>query len=113
MIEFPLKIVSVQNTSSNWRAVARRRKDEFDETFVQMKFVNKVARPTFPCTVKLTRIAPRQLDSHDNLRTGFKGPVDALAAWLEIKDNDPRVTWEYAQERGAPKQYAVRVEIEP
>lgn len=111
VIEIPLKIVSVQNESSHWRAVARRRKDEKDEVFVQLKFVHKLPRPALPCVVRLTRIAPRPLDSHDNLRVGFKGPVDAIATWLDIKDADTRITWQYAQEKGKPKSYSIRIEF--
>jgi hypothetical protein len=34
-----------------------------------------------------------------------------LAEWIGVNDHDPRVTWAYGQERGKPKEYAVRVEI--
>jgi hypothetical protein len=52
------------------------------------------------------------LDS-DNLQASFKNCRDAVADRMDIDDADPRVTWRYAQEKGAPKEYAVRIEIEP
>lgn len=63
-----------------------------------------------PCTVTLTRIAPRDLDG-DNLQSSLKAIRDGVADFLKVDDRDSRVTWAYAQERGAPKFYGVRVEI--
>jgi hypothetical protein len=64
----------------------------------------------------LVRVAPRSLDSHDNLRSAMKGAVDGVADALGVDDRDPRVTWSYAQERppkGAPKaeRYGLRIEL--
>lgn len=109
MTEIPLRIVSVQNESSNWAAAAARRKAERETVGWAMRACK--TRPRLPVTVTLTRIAPRPLDSHDNLRAGFKAPVDAIASWLGVMDNDDRVTWCYAQEKGKPKTYAVRIEF--
>ena len=61
--------------------------------------------------VTITRVAPRPLDSHDNLRSSLKAVVDGISDWLGVKDNDERIEWAYAQERGAPKTYAVRIEV--
>jgi hypothetical protein len=63
-----------------------------------------------PCTVLLTRIAPRELDG-DNLQGAFKALRDGIAARLGVDDRDRRVTWLYDQERGQPKEYAVRITI--
>jgi len=41
----------------------------------------------------------------------MKHPRDAIAEALGIDDRDPRVLWEYAQERGGVGVYGVRVEI--
>ncbi len=72
-----------------------------------------------PCIVKMTRITPRQLDEDDNLRGSVKYFKDYIAARLipgdksgGMKDSDKRIKWEYAQEKGIPHQYALRVEIE-
>ena len=42
--------------------------------------------------LRCTRIAPGSLDVHDNLQVAFKGPIDAVAEWIGVKDNDPRLT---------------------
>jgi hypothetical protein len=62
--------------------------------------------------VVLTRITPsaRGLDD-DNLGSSFKAIRDEVAAWLGIDDRDPRVRWRCEQEKGAPKVWAVRIEI--
>lgn len=61
--------------------------------------------------VTLTRIAPRALDDDNNV-AAFKGIRDGVADALGCKDNDPRITWRYAQKRGMPKEYAVEITIE-
>jgi hypothetical protein len=63
-----------------------------------------------PCVVTLTRIAPRALDD-DNLRGALKATRDEVAAWLLVDDRDPRVTWTYAERRGAVREYAVEVSV--
>lgn len=106
----PLHLPSAANVSHfHWaqrhRAVAKMRQD--------VGLVAQAAglRPIKGSVrVTLTRVAPRQLDGHDNLRSAFKAAVDSLAQVMGLKsDRDPRVVWEYAQERGKPA--AVRVEI--
>jgi len=62
-------------------------------------------------TVILTRIAPRPLDT-DNLARSFKAIRDGIADALGIDDGSKRLTWNYAQEKGPPKRYAVRIEIQ-
>ena len=69
-----------------------------------------------PCTVKLTRISPRSFDC-DNLVGGFKYVKDAIAEYIHPNlaigraDDDDLIKWEYAQEKGEPKHYAIRIEI--
>ncbi len=58
------------------------------------------APPPGPVVVILTRIAPGELDPHDNLPMAMKGPVDGAAAWLRRDDADPSVAWCYRQEVG-------------
>lgn len=74
-----------------------------------VSFVVPLGLPV-PCTVILTRIAPRQLDDDNNVGA-FKAVRDAIAKRLGIDDRDPRVSWLYAQERGKPREYAVRISI--
>lgn len=68
--------------------------------------------PALPVVITLTRIAPRQLDAHDNLPRGFKHAADQIAEWLGVKDNDQRLTWKYSQRRGKPGEYGCEVVFE-
>lgn len=64
-----------------------------------------------PYRVTLTRIAKRNLDSHDNLGHAFKSICDGVCDALGIRDDSKAdvVTFAYAQEHGTP---AIRVEVE-
>ena len=61
-----------------------------------------------PLLVTLTRESAGILDD-DNLRGAIKAIRDGVADWLGVPDNDPRVTWAYAQRTVPRKQYAVEV----
>ena len=62
--------------------------------------------------VTLVRIAPRSLDD-DNLARALKAARDGVADALGTDDSArSKLKWRYAQEKGPPKQYAVRIQIE-
>lgn len=58
--------------------------------------------------VRLTRIAPRELDDDGNV-AAFKAIRDEVAELAGVDDGSPVWRWEYAQEKGKP---AVRIEVE-
>jgi hypothetical protein len=63
--------------------------------------------------VMLTRVAPRKLD-FDNLTSSLKAARDEVAKQLGFSDdNDARLQFDYSQEKGAPKEYAVKVTLIP
>lgn len=78
---------------------------------------------SLPCEILLTRISSRFLDAHDNLPGSFKFIVDQIARFIFEKeinekglirtaglfDNDSRITWKYAQQKGKPQ--SIRLEI--
>lgn len=102
--DLPLRIESTLNKREHWGKRAQRTKLH--------RFASIAVQPhPLPCVVRVVRIAPRKLDSHDNLRAGCKALVDGIAKRLGVDDADPRVRWEYDQERGRAKEYAVRIEI--
>ena len=68
------------------------------------------APPAPPCTIVLTRVAPRALDG-DNLQSGFKAVRDGVADWLGVDDGSRLVEWEYRQRAGGVKQYSVEIEV--
>src|SRR3990172_8300722 len=112
MISFtlPLHLRSAANLHDfHWAQRHRRVKAERQSIATAARAFG--VRPiTAPLVVTLTRIAPRKLDGHDNLRSAFKVTVDSIADALGLRDDsDARVEWRYEQERGKPS--AVRVEI--
>ena len=127
--DLPIRTQSEGNLREHWGAKHKRHTAQRRELF---RALEGVARPRLPATITLTRIAPRKLDRDDNLTNAFKSIKDIIAWWLCMErrdypltilwagvrhkigqyDGDPRLTWLYAQERGAPKYYAVRIEIE-
>lgn len=103
-ITLPIRIISVANRSEHWAKRYRR-------SSAHKKAALMVPKASIPCTVTLTRIAPKAgwtLDG-DNLQSAFKALRDGIAARLGVDDADPRVVWLYRQAVG--KQYAARVEI--
>lgn len=109
-VTIPFKIESVANKRWHWRKLASYHKTRRLLAWAELRRL-EFGRLVGPVTVTLTRIAPRSLDGHDNLRSGFKGAVDGVADWLGVPDSDPRIQWNYAQETGAPKHYAFRIEV--
>lgn len=103
MIELPLRIESVANLRESWQARHRRAKAHRAAALA-------IPAHPLPCVVTLVRVGPRKLDG-DNLQGGFKALRDGIAQRLGVDDADPRVTWEYQQRRGRPKQYAAEVWI--
>lgn len=111
-IELPIRTQSEANMREHHMARARRRK-------WQRNLIALAVRPRLagmldplPCVVTMTRVAPRALDD-DNLQTSFKAIRDEIAAQLGCDDRDPRVTWRYAQRRGAKGSYSVELVITP
>jgi len=74
-------------------------------------------KPAPPCTVTLTRIAPREFD-FTNLVGSCKGLEDIIADLLRpgmapgrADGKGSGIQFEFKQEKGEPKQYAIRIEI--
>jgi hypothetical protein len=109
----PVRIESEANRREHWRRVAERKADHRLAARRTLMVANGHLGPAInlPCSVTLTRIAPRDLDD-DNLASGFKAFRDGVADWLGIDDGDKRLTWRYEQRRGKPKEYAAEVKIE-
>lgn len=103
-VELPIKTVSEMNARGHWATRAKRMR--------MARHTAYVLCPAFelPCTVRLVRISSGTLDS-DNLTSALKGCRDGVADRLGVADNDPRVQWEYGQERGKRGTYGVRVEL--
>ncbi|MGZ7043553.1 MAG: hypothetical protein ACXVHM_03085 [Methanobacterium sp.] len=113
--QLPLKIANEANSNEHWAVKSRRHKHQ--KARIKSEFLKDNPEITIPCTCILTRIAPRKLDDHDNLRVSMKWVVDAIAAELTGNhvpgraDDNSGIIWEYKQEKGKVREYGLRVEI--
>lgn len=103
-VELPVKTVSEMNARGHWSARAKRMKTARRAAFALCPATD------LPVTVRLVRLSAGTLDD-DNLRSALKGVRDGVADRLGVPDNDPRVRWEYGQEKCKRGAYAVRVEL--
>jgi hypothetical protein len=112
-IEIPLKVLSEANTSGSWQVRYNRAKKQ--KKIIKMMLARCDCKP--PCLVKLIRISPRKLDSHDNLPASFKFVIDAISDYLipglrpGFADGSEQIKWEFDQEKGEPKTNKIRIEI--
>lgn len=92
---------STPNTREHWAKRAKRTKSQRDamKTAVHL-WALEYGLPQV--VVTLTRVSPRAMDAHDNLRAALKPHVDGIADALGIDDSSQLVRWEYAQRKGAP-----------
>lgn len=110
----PIRIQSEANLSEHRMKKYTRLKKQ--KGIVQL--VLKTCGIQLPCKVRLTRISPRELDEHDNLRSALKHIVDAIADVLipGLKagraDGDKSIKWEYGQKKGFPKEFALEIYLE-
>lgn len=108
-----IKVVSENNCSEHWFKKAKRH--DLQKLLIKLAFLNEKPVIEFPCSVSITRIAPRKLDIHDNLPGAMKWIVDAIADNLipglapGRADSSPLITWEYRQIKGLPREYALLI----
>lgn len=124
-----LRTVSEANSSENRWVKAKRHKIQKGKVKVAMRTQRPLANlpehrddnsDITHCNIRVivTRIAPRSLDCQDNLPCSLKYVVDSIAEELTgdyrpgRADGADWIKWEYKQEKGKPKEYAVRIEIE-
>jgi len=122
-VSLPLRLVSEANSRDHWAVKAKRAREQ--RSVVRMRLgamfgevAGKLAG--VPWLITITRVSPGTLDAHDNLPRSCKAVVDGLCDALGVKDNDPRVSFRYAQEkvkratkgRVPANKYAVRILIE-
>lgn len=112
-ILLPLRTVSEANCFEAWRNKHKRHKDQKRAVMFAMIPIKEAIR--LPCTIRITRLAPKGLDAHDNLRMAVKYILDQTCAEIMNDfrpgraDGSDQLTFEYAQEKS--KVYAVKIEI--
>lgn len=119
-ITLPLRLVSLVNHGGDRFKMAKRAKEHRGVTRLALRSACAGWRmcfsPHWPNSsdlrvrVTVTRMSLRRFDSHDNLPISAKNVVDGIADALGVKDNDPRLDWQYAQETW--NGHAVRIQIE-
>ena len=111
MIVVPIRTGNGLNDRGHWAKRARLVKAERDAVAWLLKGVQ---RPSLPCSVLLTRVAPSRGMDSDGLQGALKGCRDQIAEWLGVDDRDAEtVLYRYAQRRGAQKEWAVEIEFQP
>ena len=123
----PLKTVSEGNSNEHWTKKRNRHKTQ--QFFIRELFKREGAMVVaHPIEITLTRVSSRLLDAEENLPMAFKWIKDEIGACLfpdkvvvyknkkgkYVKnkghaDSDPRIKWNYAQEKG--KIMGIRIEI--
>lgn len=118
-ITIPLRLVSEANraTTLHWRHRHRRAKEQREIVGMvlgaKLRALGLKSQSLIPCIVTMTRIGPRQFDV-DNSVSAFKHPQDSIAQILGVDDREnDKVQWRYEQRKGMPKEYALRIVIEP
>lgn len=113
--KLPIKTVNEANSREHWRQKAQRHNKQSHA--IKFVLANHVDETCLPCTITLTRIAPRKLDQWDNLPMSFKWILDSLASLLVPNkaigqaDSDERIQVKYDQKRGGVGEYAIEIEI--
>ncbi|HTQ47468.1 MAG TPA: hypothetical protein VMI75_32150 [Polyangiaceae bacterium] len=109
--------MSEANVRHHWRQRAERTKAHRSVTLMVLSFgvrqrgladTRKSLLGNRQLVVRLGRVGKNLLDD-DNLRGAFKAVRDGIADALLLKDNDPRIAWEYSDARGPS--YECRIEI--
>lgn len=111
----PIRIVSESNVREHWAKKNRRangsKKRPGQRPTVALACRAHFVKPALPCTIRLTRVAPRKLDQ-GNIAAALKHVQDGCADWLGVDDRrDDLVKYEYCQEKSLANQYALKIEI--
>lgn len=116
IFQIPAKTVSEANSSEHWVKKANRHK--MQKWMIRKAFKDGGFDFKLPLEITMIRIAPRMLDSHDNLPCSMKFLSDQLASEITgVKqagraDDCKEITWKYSQKKGRVREYAVEIIIE-
>lgn len=112
IIELPMRTARGQNGGELPMVRHRRvKREKADVAWFLRRHQGRTgfAKPSIPCSVLLTRIAPSGGLDDDNLVGSLKSVRDAVATWLGVDDKDRMtVRYRYAQRRGP---WGVRIEF--
>lgn len=107
-IDLPLRLGRGLNDRKHWAPRSKQAKAERQCAHLLVK--HRYDKPPLPVVVTLVRLSAGTLDD-DNLQGAFKAVRDGVADAYGIPDNDPRLRFQYAQERAKRGTAGVRVVI--
>lgn len=101
------------NVVEHW--TQRHKRNKKIHRILWAKWIKEKPGILLPCKVILTRLGPRLWDEINNIYS-FKGLQDSITQMIFPEkargqgDNDPRITWQYGQQKAKTK--GVRIQIE-
>lgn len=101
ILSLPIKTVSEANNFDHWTKKHKRHKEQKLAIFWICR--TNIDHIKLPCTIKLTRLAPRMIDAADNLPMSFKYILDAICEILTGQtvagraDSHPGISVSYDQ----------------
>ena len=113
IIDLPLKTVSEANCFEPWQKKHGRHKEQ--QRLVALGLNPLKSHVRLPCKIMLTRFAPHELDTFDNLPMSLKYIVDAVCAIITGEyragkaDSDKRIR--IACDQVKSEAYGVRIEV--
>jgi len=107
-ITIPVRVISEANTREHWALKASRARKQKGEAIKAVKVCTEWRTLKLPLYIGFVRYGPKALDS-DNLQGAFKAIRDGVCDALNINDGSKLITWGYDQEKGKPKEYAIRI----
>jgi len=113
IIDLPLQTKSEANCFEPWQKKHARHKAQQRMVALALNPLKNHVR--LPCSIMLTRFAPKELDVFDNLPMSLKYIVDAVCAIITgdyragKADGDKRISIACGQKKN--KAYGVRIEI--
>jgi len=113
----PIKLQSEANIRDKSWHISYKRKEKYIEAIRTALLIDPISIP-LPVVLTLTRISPRALDL-DNLLFAFKSIRDYVCDRLipGLKpgraDDSDLIVIKYEQLRGKPKEYAIKIVLEP
>lgn len=113
IIKFPFRLES-PNKTTNEHWSKRHARNKKLERIIRILWRQQGIKIKPPCEVFMCRIAPRSLDSHDNLPMAFKCVTDVVSSLLipgKAKgqaDSSNEIAWHFEQRKGT---YAVEIKV--
>ena len=109
-------LASEANLSEHWSK--KKKRHDLQKSTIRINFsLNFSEPPALPCLITMTRIAPRELD-YDNFVYSLKWIKDTIADSIlhgfspGRADGNVKMKWEYLQEKGKVKEYALKIKIQ-